>query len=249
MEILRIIKNKYKEIKAKEEFTSDRKKYESLLKGSKFVLNESNDYPVYFDRYKDAGSIDSHYFLQDIYMANKIIKKAPVLHYDIGSRVDGFISHLIASGRIEQITMLDIRPLPVKIPGLSFIQTDATHLDNIDDNSIDSISTLHAIEHFGLGRYGDSINPNAWEEALGAIQNKVKRGGVLYLSVPIGTVEKICFNAHRIFDPQTIVYVLSKMKLQSFAYIHEYKVFETSIDDYKLHGGEYDCGLFVFTKT
>ena len=65
------------------------------------------------------------------------------------------------SGLNAKITIIDIRPLPIKVSNLKFIQANATNLDGIKDNSIESLSSLHAVEHFGLGRYGDPVDPDA----------------------------------------------------------------------------------------
>lgn len=63
--------------------------------------------PMLLDRYKAAGTIDRHYFLQDIYVAKKVIKEQPQRHFDVGSRVDGFIAHLLA-GLEGKITIIDV---------------------------------------------------------------------------------------------------------------------------------------------
>ena len=167
--------------------------------------------------------------------------------YDIGSRVDGFISHLLSMG--INVTLLDIRPLDIRIKGLSFVRTDAVRLDGINDGSINHLSSLHAVEHFGLGRYGDSIDPEGWYKALRAMSRKLSLGGTLYLSVPIGVQERLCFNAHRIFRPTTIVESLQDLQLLSFAYISNYDIIESDVNEYMRNGGNYDCGMFTFRKT
>lgn len=216
-----------------------------------FPINIRNNWFIYDDIAKDAGNVDSHYFLQDIYMARKIIENHPQNHFDIGSRIDGFIGHLLCSEVIENVYLIDIRPFPVKVPHLSFVQADATNLDNISDESLESISSLHAIEHFGLGRYGDKIDIDAWRKALLSIQKKIKKGGYFYLSVPVGNVQKVCFNAHRIFSPSTIINTLDELCLVQFAYISDYKVVEVAVSqmsNIESQLGEYDCGLFIFKR-
>lgn len=199
------------------------------------------------------GYIDRHYFLQDIYLAKKVINQNPSRHFDIGSRVDGFIAHLL-SGYDGEVTLLDIRPLQMSIDNLNFIQTDATNLDGIEDNSIDSISSLHAVEHFGLGRYGDSIDIDAYRKVTNSIQRVVKKGGYVYFSVPIGKRNAIYFNSHRQFSPYTVSKLFDKLKLIEFSYIHDYKIntieFENSNYDLlkKLNIFDYDCGMFIFKK-
>jgi len=57
------------------------------------------------------------------------------------------------------VEVVDIRPLNDIVDGLSFIRENATLLPRFENDSIESLSCLHAAEHFGLGRYGDSIDP------------------------------------------------------------------------------------------
>lgn len=75
------------------------------------------------------------------------------------------------------------------------------------------------MEHFGLGRYGDPIDPQAWENALKSFQRILAPKGNLYISVPVGKVDKVCFNAHRVFTPQTIIETLDLMEIVEFSYI------------------------------
>ena len=169
---------------SKRKFKYSMKQYYELNKDGKFAITRRALYPVYTDISQNAGHVDQHYFLQDIYMAKKICMNEPKVHYDIGSRIDGFIAHLLSSGRIGAVVQLDIRPFSVEVPGLDFIKTDATRLTELRNGSIDSISSLHAIEHFGLGRYGDLIDPYAWKKALRSIQRKVSGGGFSISAVP-----------------------------------------------------------------
>lgn len=130
-----------------------------------------------------------NYFWQDLWAARKIIKSGVKEHFDIGSRLDGFIAHLLASD--IDVTMIDVREFPEKIEHMKTIVDDATKLRQIDDESIESMSALCSLEHFGLGRYGDMINPEACFQCFENMQRKLKKGGKLYLSLPIGRESRI----------------------------------------------------------
>ena len=73
----------------------------------------------------------------------------------MGSRIDGFVAHVAAFREIE---VFDIRPLTHKIPGVVFRRVDILDLPEALENYCDSLSSLHALEHVGLGRYGDPID-------------------------------------------------------------------------------------------
>ena len=212
-----------------------------------FNFNPQLEYIISTDRYNDAGMITS-YFWQDLWAARHIFKMRPKMHYDIGSRVDGFITHLLSFK--QKVTQIDIRPLAVEVDGYGFIQSDATHLDGIDDDSIDSLSALCSLEHFGLGRYGDEIDPEACFKAFDSIQRVVRSGGYVYISVPIGR-EHLEFNAHRVFAPQTILNAFGMMDLLEFSSCYGADM-DVNIDIHKYdnwdeYGGE-RYGLFLLRK-
>lgn len=230
-------------------YNLDVKSYVSLCDANeKFPYLKKNEVPILSEYRSCAGFLDPHYFLQDIFIAKKIINSKTKVHFDIGSRVDGFIAHLLASS--INVNMIDIRPLGINVDGISFTCGDATDLGTIPDNSIKSLSSLHVIEHFGLGRYGDKCDPHAWIKGLKAMQRIVSPGGVLYISVPVGARNKLCFNAHRIFEIHEFVKILNQMKLYEFSYINDYEIKDVSMDEFdsfKLNV-DYACGMYVFKK-
>lgn len=134
-------------------------------------------------------------------------------HYDIGSRLDGFIAHILAMD--IPVKVIDVRPFPIEIEGLETVVADATRMDGIKDNSVESLSELYLLEHFGLGRYGDEVNPEACFMCFEEIQKKLIQGGCCYISVPIGK-NRVHFNAHRIFKAETSIDCFPQMILQEF---------------------------------
>lgn len=145
--------------------------------------------------------------------------------------------------------------MPIKIKNLEFIQANATDLKGIPDNTVASLSSLHAIEHFGLGRYGDGIDPAACFTAMRSFQRVLQKDGRLYFSVPIGKQDSVYFNSHRIFSLSTILDSFDKMDLIEFSYIHNYEIrtFEgvaarALIEEDAISIEDYDCGIFIFSK-
>ena len=234
---------------AKREYKRDVKTYKGLTEmDEKFIYQKSEELPMIKDKYEEAGTVDAHYFLQDLYMAKEVLSDNPKEHYDIGSRVDGFISHLLAAGK--GVTMIDIRPFSYKVEGLKFVQGNAINLESVESNSIGSLSSLHAVEHFGLGRYGDPIDPAAWKKALMAMQRVLKVGGKLYISVPIGTRDVLKYNAHRIFEIHTIPGFLEQCELVKVAYIENYRIYQIKIEEFPAFtlNTQYACGMYIFRK-
>lgn len=180
-------------------------------------------------------------------MARRVITSKPEKHIDIGSRIDGFIGHLLAAG--VPTTQVDIRPLPHAPQGLSFLQDDATTLRKTKTGTIASLSSLHATEHFGLGRYGDPIDPDACFTFMRSLARVLKKGGKLYFSTPIGR-QRLEFNAHRVFAPATIIDTFTKagLKVAETAVITSKGKLVEKANPLKYESENFACGLFIFTK-
>jgi len=157
--------------------------------------------PCLHDWRGEAGEIRHEYFWQDLLVARLIFQANPRKHVDVGSRIDGFIAHVASFREIE---VLDIRPLRKAIPGVVFRQVDILNLPDELCGYCDSLSCLHALEHIGLGRYGDPIDPRGPEKAFNKLVRMLELGGTFYLSVPCGR-ERVEFNAHWIFSVETIL--------------------------------------------
>jgi len=225
-------------------FISDWVRFRKLYNGKLTLL------PCLYDWFEEGGSTKDEYFWQDLHVARQINYAKPERHVDIGSRIDGFVAH-VASFR--QIEVFDIRPVTSLIPGVVFKQADLMSPTESLVEYCDSLSCLHALEHFGLGRYGDPINPQGYEAGLINMSKLLKTGGVFYLSVPIGQ-ERVEFNAHRIFDPSSLVQLAVKncLLLRGFSWIGTSRTLNQSVDfDHDIQALSklrYSLGIFTFVK-
>jgi len=178
--------------------------------GGKFRIS-----PVLNDFDDQAGSADGHYFWQDLIAAQWIHSLQSKSHLDVGSRIDGFIAHLLT---FREVTLLDIRPTKLEIPNLRVVLADAQRNLSEGVGKFNSVSSLHSIEHFGLGRYGDSLDPLGHEKGIIAISECVDVGGSLIVSFPIGT-SSVEFNEQRIIDPNWPTQILENFELCNFVLI------------------------------
>ena len=211
--------------------------------------------PCLHDRYEEGGATKSEYFWQDLLVARAIHAAKPVKHVDIGSRVDGFVAHVASFREIE---VFDVRPISTTVPGVVFHQADLMDRASLPKAEelgyCDSLSCLHTIEHFGLGRYGDPINPQGYKGGIANMAQLLRPGATFYLSTPIGQ-ERVEFNANWVFDPRSIVRCaedagLSLQKLIVITPTHGPQ--EVSNDAAALADlavTRYQLGLFIFTKT
>ena len=219
--------------------------YRRLSTGSRFPLRVAGLRPLLGDRAAAAGVAFGHYFHQDLWAARLIHAAKPASHVDVGSRLDGFVSHLLVF--LPLVRVIDIRPLESRVAGLEFVRADATDLAWVEDDSVLSLSSLHAVEHFGLGRYGDKIDPEAPFRAMRALARVLAPGGRLYFSVPVGQ-ERLEFNAQRVFAPRTVIEGFRGLDLLSFGVVTDDDRLVEAADPDELGRARYACGLFVFTK-
>lgn len=212
--------------------------------------------PCLHDRFEEGGISKSEYFWQDLLIARSIHNAAPIKHVDVGSRIDGFVAHVASFREIE---VFDIRPISNLIPNVKFRQIDLMDETTLSEfykheGYCDSLSCLHAIEHFGLGRYGDPIKNNGYYLGLENMSKLLSRDGVFYLSTPIGK-ERVEFNANWVFDPRNIVKIATdnNLKLKSLTiFSNEEGVYEIDPNEknlFKLSNQNYNLGMFVFIKS
>jgi len=211
--------------------------------------------PCLHDRHKEGGATKSEYFWQDLLVAQWLYDAKPLIHVDIGSRVDGFVAHVASFREIE---VIDIREMSSSVPGIIFKQADLMSPDSIKlysagEGYCDSLSCLHAVEHFGLGRYGDVIDCKGYAKGIANMSALLKKDGIFYLSTPIGE-ERVEFNSHRVFSPRTIIQCARASELDlikltvidSQGCVREVQLEEPEL--LELEMSHYHLGIFIFRK-
>lgn len=198
-------------------------------------------YPCVADRTLHTP-FDPHYFYQGAWLARRVAAFRPSLHVDIGSSI---LTMSVLSSQVHTV-VADYRPLRATVSGLIPLGADVTRLP-FADASLASVSSLHVVEHVGLGRYGDPLDPDGTRNAARELARIVKPGGRLYLSVPVGR-ERVCFNAHRVLAPRSVAAMFAPLALDRFSLVDDDGRFN---ENASLEGAarlEYGCGMFEFVK-
>ena len=209
-----------------------------------------DNFPCLSDRYEDAGVLPLHYLHQDRYVASRIFQLNPEKHVDIGSRIDGFIASVSVFRTIE---VFDIRPVSYSLPNVVFRQADLMDTGRVPADYCDSLSSLHAIEHFGLGRYGDPVNINGHKTAIESIYQMLKPGGRFYFSVPIGK-QRIEYDAHRVFSVSYLLELFqSKFEVDRFSFIDDENTLHENAELNnellaRVNQFTFGCGIFELIK-
>lgn len=188
---------------------------------------------------------ESHYTYHPAWAARTIRKINPQYHTDISSSLN-FITVISA---FIPVKFYDFRPAFLNLDNLESAAADLTHLP-FADNSIVSLSCMHVVEHVGLGRYGDDIDPDGDIKAIKELKRVLARGGSLLFIVPVGR-PKVFFNAHRIYSFESVIEYFKDLELKEFSLIPD-NFRETGMiynaDPGLVKNQDWGCGCFWFTK-
>ena len=227
-----------------------------LFQMQKYKSNErkffsfSLPFPILDERFEEGGTASGHYFHQDLLVAQRIFEIKPITHLDIGSRVDGFVAHVASFRKVE---VLDLRPTQAEVENISFKKADLMKVDDALLNYCDSLSCLHALEHFGLGRYNDPIQFDGYLDGLDSMHKILKQGGKFFLSVPIGK-QRVEFNAHRVFSMRYLLRLFKdKYSIDYFSFVDDkgdlHKNIEMNNEEIdKNFDCHFGCAIFEMTK-
>jgi len=204
------------------------------------ILN-LNFFPVLTEKVSFTP-FDAHYFHQQLWVFENVQKTMPNLHVDISStyHMSGYLS------KIVKTIFIDYRPIDANLKNLKIQRGDILNL-KLKDSSVSSLSCLHTIEHIGLGRYGDPIDPLGTKKACEELSRVLSKKGRMYLSTPVGR-DRICFNAHRVHTPDQIIKYCKGLRLLSFSVVDDEGKYHSKAEYKKYSRASYACGMFIFTK-
>jgi hypothetical protein len=222
----------------------DYQKFKSKDTHTRFSYSWRMFFPQIFDKTKLTG-FDRHYVYHTAWAVRKVKEYNPEKHIDIASSLY-FPSLLSAFIPVE---FYDYRPAPLHLSGLITQHADLTQL-HFDSDSIPSLSCMHTIEHIGLGRYGDPINPEGDVLAAHELARVLAPGGQMLIVVPIGKRAVIEFNAHRIYTYTSVKDLFPNLELKEFSFVPEKgsQGIQEHAKQEDLANEHYACGLFVFVK-
>lgn len=156
---------------------------------------------------------DTHYVYHTAWAARKVKEINAEEHVDISSSL--YFSSIVSA--FKKVRFYDFRPAKLNLSNLVSEPANLLHLQ-FADNSIASLSCMHTVEHVGLGRYGDAIDPEGDIQATKELSRVVSHGGSLIFVVPVGK-PRIQFNAHRIYSYEMVTSMFPDFTVKEFSLI------------------------------
>jgi SAM-dependent methyltransferase len=129
---------------------------------------------------------------------------------DIGCLTGCFPAMQLAAG-IEQCTVFEIRPVEVNDDRVDVRVQDLTYAETVRPE-FDLVTCLSTIEHVGLGRYGDRLDPWGDVKLARNLEQLLRPGGIALLSFPVGR-GCVVFNQHRIYSPRRRSLIFGDLRL------------------------------------
>jgi SAM-dependent methyltransferase len=185
---------------------------------------------------------DPHYLYQSVWALHSIADRRPPTHVDIGSD----IRFVTAATALTEVIFVDLRPLRADVSNLTCAEGSILALP-FPDRSLASLSCLHVVEHIGLGRYGDPLDPAGTVDACRELQRVLAPGAILLLSLPVGR-RRTAFNAHRIHLATEVLGFFAELALRTFALVDDQGNLRR---DARVEEGddlEYGCGLYELER-
>ena len=106
------------------------------------------------------------------------------------------------------VAVTDLKRIAIESPAIGYVAPEFAYAGKFD-----GIVAYSSVEHFGLGRYGDDLDPEADKKFMRQVRDCISPGGKMFLAVPVSPVGLVesCF--HRIYGPEQLAALLDGWKI------------------------------------
>lgn len=202
------------------------------------------DRQLFLDNRTPQTPFDRHYVYHTAWAVRRLAEHRPHQHIDVSSSI-----YFAALGSaIVPMRHIDFRPPSLSLDGLEVGAGDLMALP-LADNSVASLSCMHVVEHVGLGRYGDPLDPVGDVKAAHELARVLAPGGRFYFVVPVGR-SRVCFNGHRVYNFQTVRSLFPGLELDEWALVPDDPsagLLRNAAPEL-VDAQQYGCGCFAFRK-
>jgi len=205
-----------------------------------FQLEWADRKPCLGDRTADTG-FDRHYVYHTAWAMRVLARSRPAEHVDVASSL--YFAALASA--FVPVRYFEYRPVDLHLSGMTCERADLLALP-FADHGVGSLSCMHVVEHVGLGRYGDALDPDGDLKAMAELKRVVGAGGSLLFVVPVGR-PRVQFNAHRIYAFEQVREAFAGLELVEFALVPDRANGSGIIPDatkQQADAQRYGCGCF-----
>lgn len=132
-----------------------------------------------------------------------------------------WVECLLLNEGVKSVVTFEYAAINVAHPRLSAAPCPVVAADYLAGTRepVDLIVSFSSLEHSGLGRYGDALDPDGDKAALAQAWCMLRPGGLLVLGLPMSCEAQgaIWFNLHRIYGYERLAYVAENFELVGFA--------------------------------
>ncbi|KAI1715868.1 hypothetical protein Ddc_10786 [Ditylenchus destructor] len=186
--------------KLSQERSWDRKFIEETVEQSRIDINRNTDM-----RYRDSVSV---------YHATKYYNISGQVGTVIGS-LSPWVEIILLVNDVKHIVTVDYQKVVTTHPKISFLLAqDLAKGHYMYENSFDFAVSFSSVEHSGLGRYGDPLDPFGDVKEIQKIRCMLKPGGLLFLGLPVGK-DTVGNNCHRIYGRLRLPFMFEGFELVS----------------------------------
>jgi hypothetical protein len=174
--------------------------------------------------------------------ARKLAFLRPTRHVDISSH----INWVTAVSAFVPMEFYEYRKFDVKLDNLTCGHADLMALPFVS-GSIRSLSCMHTLEHIGLGRYGDRLDPKGDIKGAAELSRVLATGGDLLFVTPVSCDSVLFFNGARQYTYRQVLDLFPELRLNEFSFISPWSKGEMILNsdpDVKFSG----TGCFWFQK-
>jgi SAM-dependent methyltransferase len=225
-------------------FLRDYRRFRRLDTKPRFPVQWRHRLPILSD-WTAQTAFDRHYIYHPAWAARIVARLQPRLHVDISST----LAFCTVVSAFVPVDFYDYRPADLQLSGLASRRGDLLALP-FPDGAVESLSCMHVVEHVGLGRYGDPVDPDGDVKAMAELKRVLAPGGSLLLVTPVGR-SRVMFNAHRVYATRQILDAFAGLTVRDFSLIPDPADGPGLIEnaDYALADRQtYGCGCFWFQR-
>jgi hypothetical protein len=168
----------------------------------------------------EAGTLNGTYGVEHTTQLREALRHAKTIVQGrvlvIGSEIPWVEACLLYLGA-SHVTTLEYGNIVSNHPRVSTITPENMRSNaHTYQNYFDAVVSFSSIEHSGLGRYGDALNPWGDRQAVARAWCMTRPGGQIALGLPVHSsgTDFIIYNAHRLYGPVQLPHVFANWKQQ-----------------------------------